>query len=240
MLMKLLTQAACVLAFSGVSSWANPLHGYCAGVGQCVDNGSNSPTTTNPPSNFGFTISGGPITGSTLLLDFLEPNNQAHASVAITGTYSGTASLFSATPWTSGFLDAYLGISASPSNPIGAFIPDPVDLGATGFFVYQLSISPIGGVTLQSPSNPNVSPLENITGTIPLGTYIVGFLDQGTASSPNWSATANSGAILEDTAPGSTRGVVPEPSSIILLGSVALGSAILLKRKTRSRGYRLD
>jgi len=171
-----------------------------------------------------------------LLLDFLEPNNQANAPVAITGTYSGTASLFSATPWTSGFLDAYLGISASPSNPIGAFIPDPVDLGATGFFVYQLSISPGGGVTLQSPSNPNVNPLENITGTIPLGTYVVGFLNQGTATSANWSATANSGAILEDTAPGTTRGGgTPEPSSIVLLGSVALGLAIFLRRRARSR-----
>ena len=234
--MKLLIQAACVLVFSAVSCMANPLHGYCAGVGQCVDNGSNSPTTINPPSNFGFTISGGPITGSTLLLDFLEPNNQANAPVAITGTYSGTASLFSATAWTSGDLDAFLGISASPNNPIGAFLPDPVDPGATGFIVYQLSISPIGGVTLQSPSNPNVDPLENITGGIPLGTYIVGFLNQGTAGSPNWSATANSGAILEETPPGSTRGTVPEPSSLILLGSVTLGSAILLKRKARSRG----
>jgi len=89
-------------------------------------------------------------------------------------------------------------------------------------------------VTLQSPSNPSVSPLENITGNIPLGTYIVGFLNQGT-SSLNWSATADSGAILEDTAPGSTRGVVPEPSSIVLLGSAALGLAILLKRKTHRR-----
>jgi len=236
--MKLLTRAACVLVLGGVSCWANPLHGYCAGVAQCVDNGTNSPTSNNPPIDFGFTISSGPITGSTLLLDFLEPNNQANAPVTVTGTYSGTASLFSATAWTSGFLDAYLGISASPSNPIGAFIPDPVDLGATGFFVYQLSISPTGGVILQSPSNPNVNPLENITGSIPLGTYFVGFLNQGTSGSPNWSATANSGAILETAAP---RGgpppppPVPEPSSLVLLGSVTLGLAVLLRRKARSR-----
>jgi len=139
--MKLLTYAAaCVFVIGGVSFCANPLHGYCAGVGQCIDNGTNSPTSNNPPIDFGFTISGGPITGSTFLLDFLEPSNQANAPVPITGTFSGTASLFSATPWTSGFLDVYLGISASPSNPIGSFIPDPVDLSATGFFVYQLSI----------------------------------------------------------------------------------------------------
>ena len=221
---------------------------YCAGQIHCTATvralpnvlimAPTAPPSNNPPIDFGFTISSGPITGSTFLLDFLEPNNQANAPVTVTGTYSGTASLFSPTPWTSGFLDAYLGISASPSNPIGAFIPDPVDLGATSFFVYQLSIAPVGGVPLQSPSNPNINPLENITGTIPLGTYIVGFLNQVTAGSPNWSATANSGAILEVADP---RGgpppppPVPEPSSLVLLGSATLGLAVLLRRKARSR-----
>ena len=52
----------------------DPLHGYCAGVGQCVDNGTNSPTTNNPPVNFGFTISPGPQTGI-VLIDVLVPNN---------------------------------------------------------------------------------------------------------------------------------------------------------------------
>jgi len=228
---KVWIQAALILAVTGIPSWAT-LHGYCAGVGQCIDNGSNSPTAINPPSNFGFTTSPGPNSGVTLLIDILEPNNEAHAPAAITGTYSGTATLFSATPWSSGALDAYLGISASPTNPIGAYIPDPSDPGATSFFVYQLSISPGGGVTLQSPANPNVSPLENITAGIPLGSYIVGFFNEGTMASPSWQATANSGAILETSPPPA---VVPEPSSIILLGSVTLGLATLLKRKVHSR-----
>ena len=139
-------------AFATVTT--DPLHGYCAGAGQCIDNGTNSPTTNNPPVNFGFTISPGPQTG-TLLLDVLEPNNEAHpASFAITGSNSGTASLFSATPWTSGQLDAYLGISASPTNPIGAYLPSTqaLDPGATGFFVYQVSFA---NVTLQSAANPS-------------------------------------------------------------------------------------
>ena len=102
------------------------------------------------------------------------------------------------------------------------------------FYVYQLSISPGGGgVSLQSPSNPNVNPLENITGGIPLGSYIVAFLNEGTSSSPSWDATANSGAILE-TSPAAAAGV-PEPSSIVLLGSAALCVATLLKRKVHGR-----
>jgi len=163
---RLVKAATLVLAAMGVTCWANaitdpdPLHGYCAPAGaQCIDNGSNSPTSLNPPSDFGFTVDPGPATGVTLLIDVLEPNNEAHAPVPITGTYSGTAGLFNATPWTSGDLATFLGISASPANPIGAFLPD---VGATGFFVYQLSISPVGGVTLQAPSNPNVNPIENV------------------------------------------------------------------------------
>ena len=46
------------------------LHGFCAGVGQCVDNGTNSPTASNPPVSFGFTTAGGPTTGD-LFLDIL-------------------------------------------------------------------------------------------------------------------------------------------------------------------------
>jgi hypothetical protein len=39
-------QATRVLAIGGISCWADemdPLHGYCAGSSQCIDNGTNSP-----------------------------------------------------------------------------------------------------------------------------------------------------------------------------------------------------
>jgi PEP-CTERM motif-containing protein len=206
------------------------LHGFCAGAGQCVDNGTNSPTTDNAPLNFGFTTSPGSTpTSGDLVLDILTPDNEtAEPSFGLTGTLTGTASLFSATPWTSGQLDAYLGISATPTNGIGAFLPSTqaLDPGATGFFVYQVNL---GTTTLQGPSNPNVSPLEDLSsGVLPQASYIVGFFNEGTAAAPDFQATANSGAIFETGLPGTTRGgTVPEPSTwaMMLLGFAGLGFA---------------
>src|SRR5262249_46360718 len=163
--------AALILFLSGGKpASAGPLHGY-ASVGG-IDNGTNSPTPQNPITGFGFTVSAGPLTGD-LRLDVLVPNNEASPpSFHVTGTssqgaVSATATLFSATPWTSGALDSYLGISASPTNPIGAFLPSTqaLDPGASGFFVYQVDL---GITTLLGPSNPNVSPLLNITEGLPL------------------------------------------------------------------------
>jgi hypothetical protein len=43
-------------------------------------------------------------------------------------------------PFNSGFLDAFLGISSSPSNPIGAYLPDPASPSATGFSVFEADL----------------------------------------------------------------------------------------------------
>src|SRR5215468_11229501 len=188
---------------------AATLHGYCETnpatlpSTTCIDNGTNSPTMTNPPLQFGFTASGGPKTGD-FFIDVLVPNNVMNPSAlsfALTGTLSGTASLFNTTAWTSGALDAYLGspiAGANPNNPIGGFLPatQALDPSATGFFVYQVHFA---SATLQNPSNPNVSPLENISPGVPLASYIVGFLNEGNATAPNFQATANSGAIFVTT-----------------------------------------
>lgn len=231
---QLALRVALVLVVCGITCWGqtvlDPLMGYCAGAGQCKDNGTNSPTSTNPPANFGFTIAPGPNTGD-LLIDILVPNNlQNQSSYSISGTFAGNATLFGTTEWSSGSLAPFLGLSASPNNAIGAYLPSTqaLDPGATGFSVYQLDA---GMQTLQGPSNPNVSPLLNLGSPLRIGSYIVAFLNTGSSTSPSWQATSNSGAIFEtkDAPP------VPEPSAIILLGSVTLGIATLLKRKAQGR-----
>jgi hypothetical protein len=231
-----------VLALAGVFTIPGTaqatLHGFCAGAGQCVDNGTNSPTSHSPPTNFGFTTSPGPTSGS-LLLDILAPDNVTSGpSFTLTGTSSATATLFSTTAWTTGTLADFLGITASPDNPIGAFLPatQALDPGATGFFVYQANL---GNLTLSGPSNPNVSPLENISsGILPQGSFIVGFFNEGEAGIQ---ATANSGAIFEISPPsgGGRGGATPEPSTwaMLLLGFAGLGFAGYRRAKTARTAF---
>src|SRR5262249_26219489 len=95
-LLSALVGAGALFALVPTGGYADTLHGYCAGAGQCTNKGTTSPTNINPPEIFGFTPSPGPATGS-LTIDVLVPNNEARpASFALTGTASATATLFSA------------------------------------------------------------------------------------------------------------------------------------------------
>jgi hypothetical protein len=55
------------------------LHGFCnTSDAGCVDNGTNTPTTLNPPS-FGFSAGGHSATGD-LIIDILVPDNVSNPS----------------------------------------------------------------------------------------------------------------------------------------------------------------
>jgi hypothetical protein len=218
---------ACALALMGVlaipGSAHAALHGFCDTLAPCTDNGTNTPTSVNPP-DFGFSAGGHSATGD-LMIDILVPDNVSNPSTTYTisgplvGASTFAASLFSPTAWISGQLDSYLGISASPTNPIGAYLPSAQTFqpSATGFFVYTADL---GTQTL--PSNGGASNFDLLTLNKGLltGSYVVAF--QGAAGT-RLDATANSGAIFET---GRMMGT-PEPSTwaMMLLGFAGLGFA---------------
>ena len=204
----------------------DPLHGVCAG---CIDNGTNTPLVSQP---FSFSVSPGPQTG-TLLIEVLEPTaaQVPGANPTITGTSTNTGAInVTATlhsgEFSSGDLATFLGISASPNNPIGGFGAG----GVTSYSVYSANLGTqtltANGATCEAGGpGPGVvsgcNPLLSVS-SLPLNSYVVGFLE---TSSGNI-ATALSGALLV-------------PSPVVGAGVpgliAACGGLLALARRRRQR-----
>jgi hypothetical protein len=221
-----MTLAFATAALAAATPASATLHGFCGSGAPCTDNGSNTPTSVDPPV-FGFWSSPGGEQG-TLLIDILVPSNATlPSSFTMSGALSGgstiTANLFDAngaaagTPlWNSGSLQSYLGISGTPNNPIGAYI---LPSGATGWAVYQASLS---NITLTG--SPNDAYTLLLGQGLATGSYILAYI--GNPATGNFDATANSGAIRE-------IGGVPEPATwaMMLLGFGGIGVAMRRRRK---------
>ena len=209
------------------SASATALHAFCfSPTATCTDNGTVTPTT-NPSPNFGFWYSSGPATGD-FYVDILVPNNDSLPSgLTVTGGANGSVGATEyGSGWTSGLLAAYLGISASPANPISAWLQTTQgnDPGATGYYVFRADL---GSNTLAGAagSAPDLN-----AGTLDLGTVVVGFLETNSCKkhgdcSAEWVATASSGALYEGTS------TVPEPGTLALFGAGLLGCALFIARR---------
>jgi len=236
------------------------LHGFCgttAATSTCADNGNITPTTQNPISPFGFIRSPNDNTGLTaplsLELVFLVPNNASVTCGAFIGNNTAVASatptpLAGGATWTTGDLAAFLNETRTggPNNPIGAFLPltqlPTIDPTATGYKVYGANF---GDVPLFS-TGTGADPFFTDTTTLPAGTVVLALIECSTIvandkncpapTSPNTSviedSTANSGALFESV-PGTVFPPVPEPASMVVLGS-ALAMFGLIRRRRKS------
>lgn len=203
----------------------------------CPDNGTVTPTGTTSPV-FTFEDSGSSTQTGDLLVVALVPNNEDAGpipSFTLDGTVGKTttaytAGLVSSTAWTSGGLADYLGIAASPNNPIGAWLPCvqtaacgsgggpfTADPGATGFFVYKADL---GSTSIGGTGGPTGQPVLAYTGPLPLDSLVLGYQNL----SGDWDATANSGALYAN--------ATPEPTSVSwFLGAGILGVVLVARRK---------
>lgn len=240
-----------LLTASGVAS-ADSLHGFCVpATPTCSDNGAVTPVPTNLPT-FGFGAANGPLLGTDELA-FLIPNNRdsspsftfsvkmVNGGPTNTTTATGTATLFSTTPWSSSLpkaqqqLDGYLGLSANPTNPIGAYVPGPpcnggvnppCDPGVASYFVYTVSFANTNILSQANESNGPIFSLSGLPsslgGVLPLGSFI---LDFSTDANGDTTGTPNSAALEISGTP------TPEPGTLLMLGTGLLGIAALVRRR---------
>jgi hypothetical protein len=154
----------------------DPLQGVC---GTCVEVGGVVTQTNSGGllTNFGFRAD--PAQGGQLTLVFLVPNITADLSAVPTVSGLGSATLAnSGTIFNSGDLQAFLGLSGNPDNPISAFetsfenalVPG---IATDGFRVFTLNAGTFASIcSCATPAD-----LFSLASALPLGTEIVGILN---------------------------------------------------------------